>query len=596
MEDMREAGHDGTPEGTHAEGEKRAATATVPEAKKAEAEAKTGAGAGSDEKKKPTAANAGSGTDDKKTPGDSPPGQADDTSQKQKLDSEAVSLAVDIGWTMAVLFGLLEHMSINGRQPVDDRLPTEHELLPYERRELEEHRLNMLLARLRTLFPASLNPEGELPKVHLATGGAEAGAAIQASGSDRATEAPADGANAVAPAPPGREALAPPGKDNPAPAKENDPASVGKADPSSAEEADRKTLNDANLEILVWLACAGREYSTAYQLGRSLRDTAAPPPREYDAKRNAGKQEIDTRASQLQASSEWTAIQAKKILPPEEWPQAAEERAQREFEARDALLKQLSRARVSKIQEWLSTLGPYLPTDSAAIVSASIGRWSDLITTIFVHGPKGKPWVMGPPGKLRAFSGQSELQVAGELTQSLLPQGDAWINMLVGAESSQGLLTPEGLVAAGEAALGRTARIVKRIAVHYWFVLLILAVALAAALYFASRDLSGAGKIWTQIAAVAGALGITARGISNTMTRLSEDAEKPIFGAEKIDAMAWAVTTIPDQLKLSMRGVRALRRSGIPPSGPMGRLQYRPVVYEKGRSSLKVNDLTSAEE
>lgn len=383
MKDIREAGHEGTPEGTHAEGEKRAATATVPGAVKTEAEAKTGAGAGSD---------------DKKTPGDSPPGQADDTSQKQKLDSGAVSLAVDIGWTMAVLFGQLEHTSINGRQPVDDRLPTEHELLPDERKELEEQRLNMLLARLGTLFPASLNPEGELPEVHLATGGVGAGAATQASGSDRAAEAPAYDANAVAPAPPGREALAPPGKDNPAPAKENGPASVGKAGPSSAEEADRKTLNDANLEILVWLACAGREYSIAYQLGRSLRDTAAPPPREDDAKRSAGKQEIDARASQLQASSEWTAIQAKKNLPPKEWPQAAEERAQREFGARDALLKQLSRARVSKVQEWLSTLGPCLPADSAAIVSASIGRWSDLITTIFVHGPKGKPWVMGPRG------------------------------------------------------------------------------------------------------------------------------------------------------------------------------------------------------
>ena len=238
-----------------------------------------------------------SGTDDKKTPGDSPPGQADDTSQKQKLDSEAVSLAVDIGWTMAVLFGQLEHTLINGRRPVDDRLPTEHELLPDERKELEEQRLNMLLARLRTLFPASLNPEGELPKVHLATGGVGGGAAIQASGSDRAAEAPAYGASAVAPAPPGREALAPRGKDNPALAKENGPASVGKAGRSSAEEADRKTLNDANLEILVWLACAGREYSIAYQLGRSLRDTAAPTPRADDAKRSAGKQEIDTRAS-----------------------------------------------------------------------------------------------------------------------------------------------------------------------------------------------------------------------------------------------------------------------------------------------------------
>ena len=64
---------------------------------------------------------------------------------------------------------------------------------------------------------------------------------------------------------------------------------------------------------------------------------------------------------------------------------------------------------------------------------------------------------------------------------------------------------------------------------------------------------------------------ITAKGASNTLTRLSEDAEKPIFGAARIDAMAWAVTAIPADLKLNRRGVKALRRAGIPPSGPMGR-------------------------
>ena len=217
---------------------------------------------------------------------------------------------------------------------------------------------------------------------------------------------------------------------------------------------------------------------------------------------------------------------------------------------------------MSTLQEWLSTLAPYLPADSAAIVSVSIGRWSDLVSTIFDPNT---------PGDVRSFRAPSKLEVAPELVKSLLPQGDAWINLLVGAESSDGLLSPEGLVAAGEAALGRTARIVKRIVVHYWFALLILAAALAGALYIAAADLGGAAKVWTQIAAVVGALGVTAKGIGNTMARLYAEAEKPIFSLEENDAKAWAVTTIPANLKLSIGGVHALRRSGIPPTGPMGR-------------------------
>jgi hypothetical protein len=35
--------------------------------------------------------------------------------------------------------------------------------------------------------------------------------------------------------------------------------------------------------------------------------------------------------------------------------------------------------------------------------------------------------------------------------------------------------------------------------------------------------------------------------------------------------MAWAVTTFPAQLNLDTAGVRALRRAGILPPGPMGR-------------------------
>jgi hypothetical protein len=390
-------------------------------------------------------------------------------------DSQAIPLAVDIGWTMAVLFGQLRPGSVG------DRLPTEHELPPDQRAKLEVARVNSLLVRLGALLPLSpAGPPGPagpptVPQLNL----------------------PPDG-DGEAPAAGGFAATGRPG------------------------DSVQETLRNTNLAILTWLARAGREFGLAYQLGRSLRDTANPPLR--------GR--TDTAAAHAEA-------------------------------ARAALTKQLSRSRVSTLQEWLSTLAPRLPADSAAIVSASIGRWCDVAMTIF--DPE-------TPGRLRGA--QSQPDVAVELIGSLLPQGDAWVNLLVGAESSEGLLTPEGFVAAAEAALGRSARIIRRIAVHYWFVLLILAIAVAAALYFAQRDIGGAGKVWTQIAAVSGGLGITVKGMGSAMTRFSEDAEKPIFGLEKIDAMAWAVTTIPGsvQKKLDGQGVRVLRRSGIPAPGPLGRV------------------------
>jgi hypothetical protein len=167
---------------------------------------------------------------------------------------------------------------------------------------------------------------------------------------------------------------------------------------------------------------------------------------------------------------------------------------------------------------------------------------------------------------------RSGLEVAGELYDSLLTQGDAWLNLLTGLESTDRLLTPEGYVAAGEAALGRSARILRRIAVHYWFALVLLAAALGWVIYFAVTDLSGASKVWTQIAAVGSALGITAKGIGNRAAKLSKEAGTSVFSAEETDAMAWAITCIPAGLKLDRPGVKALRSSGITASGPLGRV------------------------
>jgi hypothetical protein len=419
----------------------------------------------------------------------SPSSPADQDPPAQK--KTAIELAVDAGWTMALLFEHLQPAS-GPSSTVSDRLPTEHELAPNQRTQLEGKRINALLARLGALLSETPDPKPGVPHVTLSAGSPAAA-----------------GAGALNPA----------------------------------------DLIQLNQDILEWLACAGREYGIAYQLGRSLRDTANPPLRLNGERSKADTTEITNRISQL-APKGASADQQKD----------AEDQSNREFAAKEALIKQLSRARVAKIQEWLSTLTPDLPDDAAAIVGASIGRWADLTSTIFDSNS---------PGRLRRS--QSALEVAGELTRSLLPQGDAWINLLVGAESSVGLLTPEAFVAAGEAALNRTARILWKIASRYWYALGILAIAVAAALFFAARDVGGAAKVWTQIGTVAAALGITAKGIGTAMARLSAGAEKPIYGLEKVDAMAWSVTTIPDDLKLTNGGVNALRRSGITARTPMGR-------------------------
>jgi hypothetical protein len=161
----------------------------------------------------------------------SSPANQDPSAQKK----EAVELALDAGWTMALLFGGLQPAP--GSPPtVSDRLPTEHELPPDQRRQLEGKRINALLARLGALLSETPDLKPGVPRVTL-----------------------------------------PPGS------------------PGAAGALDRAGLIQLNLDILEWLACAGREYGIAYQLGRSLRDTANPPPRLDGERSDADKKDIMAR-------------------------------------------------------------------------------------------------------------------------------------------------------------------------------------------------------------------------------------------------------------------------------------------------------------
>jgi hypothetical protein len=275
-------------------------------------------------------------------------------------------------------------------------------------------------------------------------------------------------------------------------------------DPAAADFKDK--LADLNLQLLDGMAAAEPETELAYELGRSLRDTANPP-----ADLTSGTAE---------------------------------------------LARQLAWGRISRIQEWLATLSPQFPPHAASIVSRSIGFWSELAG------------VTVSASKTRLKDDTSE-EFAKKMRAYLLPQGDLWLLLLVGTRPTAGLLSPEGYVAAGEAALRRSTRIVRKVLQHYWVVLAVLAVALAVVLYLAVTYLGGAAKVWTSIAAIAASLGISAQSIMSATGRIAAEAERPVIGLEEEDAMAWAITTMP-RANLTARGVRQLRRAGIAPSASLG--------------------------
>jgi len=350
----------------------------------------------------------------------------------------AEQLALEAGWTMAVLYGKIEPIP-RGEFP---GLPTANELQPAERRKLESDRLGYLL-RLLAGMPGF-------------------------AGSGLPTEVPA---------------------------------------PDGNEEAWQQALRGLNLDILCALAAIRRQTQLAYELGRSLRDTANPRDQH----------------------------------PPNL-----------------TLSRVFARDRVATLQGWLAELTSEFPPQTAAVVAASLGRWSDFAT------------ITAGTSSARLKSG-GRTKLAETMYKYLLRQGDLWLMLLTGAYSTSGLLSPEGYVAAGELALRRSATIIRGVLKHYWAALLVGAIALGAILYLAVTYLGGAAKVWTSIAAIAGSLGITVQAVTSATARLAAEAERPVFAAAEEDVMAWAITTMPP-VRLARRSVRQLREAGIAPTSSLGRV------------------------
>lgn len=295
-------------------------------------------------------------------------------------------------------------------------------------------------------------------------------------------------------------------------------------------------VEELNLSMLTALAKCGTEVESGYRIGRALRDTVVPAP----------------------------------VPPGQHVPGLRDSDSGPIRETLRMELSAFDPGRVALIQQWLAAAAANFPKNAAKVVSASLGRWAAFVSAALNLDTTGNLTATGSQRRRRTrFTNRHEL--ANRITYDLRVQGDLWLDLLTGAQSTEGLLTPEGYVAAGEAALSRTLRIVVEVLRHYWLVAVAVLAGLGVVLGIcvATETVAGAAKVWTAIAAAAAALGISWKGIGAAIPKLAAKGESPIMALEEVDAMAWSVTSLP-AVQLNPEGVRALRRAGVSKSAPTG--------------------------
>src|SRR6202012_895028 len=127
------------------------------------------------------------------------------------------------------------------------------------------------------------------------------------------------------------------------------------------------------------------------------------------------------------------------------------------------------------------------------------------------------------------------------IESALQAQGVHWYSLLTGAKDPTSLLTPDACVEAGEAALHRAGHIALRVIVHFWWLLLILALAAAGIIFVAFRYTGATGQLWSPAGSLLAAVGISGASIRAPAKNLATKEGRTLFELEEVDAIGWAI-------------------------------------------------------
>lgn len=212
---------------------------------------------------------------------------------------------------------------------------------------------------------------------------------------------------------------------------------------------------------------------------------------------------------------------------------------------RQSMAEQLNRYRLDELGRWLADLTSRLPDHSSRAVRISMARWK----------------IAAKDGESSPLFAQDDL---GTVHRALDRQVQIWRSLLTGEKQAKDMLGADGYAQA----VGFAVRDSRRLITGYlWrfapFVLLALALLGAGA--WGLLTYKDTSKVIASGAAVAGALGISWKGVTATLGRAADEIEKPIWAASVDLVVADAITQAPvSSVSLSVAANLSTAAGGTP--------------------------------
>jgi len=228
------------------------------------------------------------------------------------------------------------------------------------------------------------------------------------------------------------------------------------------------------------------------------------------------------------------------------------------------LAESFQRYRIGQLYVWLDDLASLLPPNSAHAVAQSLTWWQQAVSattagTMLSAGDRPATYPGSPavprwkqaggalmPRSSLARPPDAQPPDAAQLAAAAARQGRQWLRVLDGEKLCTDLLTPQDYVRAGERLASRWADMAVRMIRTMPWLLILLAVLLAAVILALIYIPGSAVARWaTGTAAVAGTLSAIWKLIQTRLGSIASQVEQPLWGAELNTAAAEAITVPP---------------------------------------------------
>jgi hypothetical protein len=240
---------------------------------------------------------------------------------------------------------------------------------------------------------------------------------------------------------------------------------------------------------------------------------------------------------------------------------------------RESLEREFERDRIARLGEWLADLASLLPDHSSRVVRLSCAEWRHWVEnpTIRVAEAALAEKEVDPdsnsPGRIARVKARTDRDTrtlewskdGKRVKRALVRQGDVWRALLSGEKEGPAMLELQDYFATGTRALKDGARLMRGMLVPLCAALALLAVG-----FWLLVKFEGAGATAFGIATVAGALGITWKGIIGSLGGVADKLQEPVWGAALDEQIAASITKLPSGAQAESEDAE----KAAPASGP----------------------------